>query len=107
MHNLVAAKGKKLIIIMIPDDYQVNTYPSYAKYQNLPLLPSARRSINNEFAAFFDQEGIQYIDLLPVFMEQAKQQLYIPEDGHWNTNGHAFTAHIITKELAKILEQKQ
>ncbi len=106
IQELVESKGKKLVVVMIPDDYQFNTYPAFRSKKLLPLLPSERMHVNNEFASFFESEGIDYIDLLPIFLEQAKEQLYIPDDGHWNAAGHAFAASIISEKLAKILQEK-
>jgi lysophospholipase L1-like esterase len=103
INSLLTSKGKKLVVLIIPDDYQVNAYPTYKYVQGLPLLPSERRSINNEYIRFFESEKITYIDVLPSMMEQAKEPLYIPEDGHWNAAGHAFTAEILSTELAKLL----
>lgn len=106
IQKLVSEKGKKLVVMLIPDDYQVNAYPAYAVNNGLPLLPSDRRRVNNEFVSFFQQEGIRYIDLLPVFMEKAKEPLYFREDRHWNTRGHEFAAAVISEELAKILSEQ-
>lgn len=105
INSLVSSKGKKLVVLMIPDDYQVNAYPSYKYVQGLPLLPSERRSINNEFIRFFEDEKIAYIDVLPDMMEQAKEPLYLPEDGHWNAAGHAFAANIISDKLREMLTE--
>lgn len=106
IQKLVKSKGKRLIVMMIPDELQVNTYPTFKVTRKLPVLPSERRRINNEFATYFQSEGIEYIDLLPEFMNNAKEQLYIIDDWHFNEKGHAFAATIISEALAKILSNE-
>ncbi len=105
IQKLVKSKGKRLIVMMIPDEVQVNTYPTFKVTRKLPLLPSERRRINNEFAAYFQSEGIEYVDLLPEFMNNVKEQLYIVDDWHFNEKGHALVANIMSEKLAKILSE--
>jgi hypothetical protein len=61
----------------------------------------------NEFAA--EHPGVHVYDLMPAFLDYAKQHhvswtaCYLPNDGHWNTLGHRVAAEAI---LAYTKDQK-
>jgi lysophospholipase L1-like esterase len=52
------------------------------------------------FRAFFDEEKIPYLDLLAEMRAaNAAEDLYIPNDFHWNRNGHALAARRLAEYL--------
>jgi len=52
------------------------------------------------FRAFFDQEKIPYLDLLAEMRARnAAEDLYIPNDFHWNRKGHELAARRLARHL--------
>ena len=47
---------------------------------------------------------VPVIDLLPSFKSVSMQErnaLFLPDDGHWNKEGHRVAASVVAKELIK------
>ncbi len=103
MHTLLAKQNKRLVIAIIPTNFQVHFDVEYKRRYNLPLLPSERRFLNDEFIEYFRANGIDYVDLLPPLLEHAGQnRLYYEMDDHWNETGHTIAAQAIAEKLLTI-----
>ncbi len=98
--------NKLLFIVLAPDELQVN--PSLqmelALEYNMNLddynFSEPQRIIAGELRA----SGVSVIDLLPVFKaEQHQQDLYIPQDSHWNTAGNQLAAEIVWSALKETI----
>jgi hypothetical protein len=47
--------------------------------------------------------GVRVVDLLPLFRSKAGgRRLYIPNDVHWNREGHALAAEAVLRELGPV-----
>ncbi len=105
MNSILKAKGKHLIVAIIPTHFQVHFNVEYKKQYNLPLLPSDRRFLNDEFIHYFTDQGIDYIDLLPPLLEHAGiERVYFETDDHWNEAGHRIAAEEIAKKVTPLLQ---
>lgn len=105
MNRILASRGKKLVVAIIPTYFQVHFDIQYKTRYGLPIKPSNRRFLNDEFTAFFAQQGIDSIDLLPPLLERAGEaRLYFAQDEHWNEIGHRVAAEAIAKKLAPYLQ---
>lgn len=106
MNALLASQNKKLVIAIMPTHFQVHFDIGYKTRYNLPVLPSERRFLNDEFIQFFEAQGIEYIDLLPPLLEEAgNQRFYFNRDDHWNEKGHEVAARAISEKLLGLLQQ--
>jgi hypothetical protein len=89
-HKLIAeAKGKKVVFVLIPDQYDVVQY-KISKINNLkPKLDS-----------LYGPMGVKIIDLLPAFAKYPGDPhvLHIDCDGHWNEKGNAYAMQTILKD---------
>lgn len=94
------------LVLIIPADFQI--YPGvsgkYSKSADGVLYatknpdPQPQKRIRE----MLDKEGIDYLDLLPVFRQSAQQPMkYFPNDGHWNEQGSALAA----LQIGKWIEQ--
>ncbi len=98
-------QGKHLVIAIIPTHFQVHFTAEYKTRYDLPLLPSERRKLNDEFIQYFTQQNIDYIDLLPHLLTHAgNERLYFNFDDHWNEAGHRVAAQTISEKLLPLLE---
>ncbi len=103
LRDNVAKAQAKLVILLIPDEYQV--YPALlqeaANY--VDTLPATYQVDLPQTAllAFCEQHQISCLDLLPAFRVPAKTPtLYRLQDTHWNIVGNQLAA----QELAKYLK---
>lgn len=100
---LAAQHGAKLLVVIIPTDFQV--YPDvWKRYSEIyDLSPesidlSKPQTLLREFG---DRFGVQVLDLLPAFKkESARKSLFFPIDGHWNEDGHRLAGEQIFEFLS-------
>ena len=97
--TLTEAKGIPLVIILIPDENQIN------RVMQDKLVPAAQRArydfempqsmLRKEFARL----GIRVFDLLPYFLSD-KRCLYM-DDTHWTAEGHKLAAQRIANYVLR------
>ena len=46
-------------------------------------------------------EGVTFVDLLPVLRARRNDGLYFPSDGHWNAAGHQLVAHVLAHTILR------
>ncbi len=89
-HKLIEeSNGKKIVFVLIPDQYDVIQY-KISKVNNLkPKLDS-----------LYGPMGVKVIDLLPAFANYPgdPRNLHINCDGHWNEKGNAYAMQTILKD---------
>ncbi len=92
-------KGVDLVIVLIPDELQVN--PQLQKnvrekfYADVEESTWNMRLPNDRLIAEFDKRKIDYIDLYEYFTERPTEQLYRPRDTHWNIAGNNLAANVM------------
>ena len=91
---------KKLLVVIIPAEFQVTdgTEPKYGIA--IPLTPSDKANPNNEFGQFFAANGIDYLDVLPSFQPFHDKITYYPLDDHWAPVGHQIAAAAVATKIA-------
>ena len=101
----VARGGGRLVVLAIPDEYQVDAdvarQAARAERQALEAydLDRAQRELGRALEA----EGIEWVDLLPAFREQAvRGRLYVPRDTHWNRAGHRLAAEVLAEFFDRV-----
>jgi hypothetical protein len=101
MKELAAKAGARLLVVLIPAKMQV--------YDFLKLHGDYDWTYpNNRLRGFFARERIEYLDLLPLLRKYANEKpgifgpsadLYWEHDGHWNKNGNALAAILISEYI--------
>jgi RNase H-fold protein (predicted Holliday junction resolvase) len=96
-------KGIDLLIVLIPDELQVNSqlqkavrekfYPDLEEDAWNTTLP------NEKLTAALEKLKIDHIDLYKYFAEKPTEQLYRPRDTHWNIAGNMLAANILQNYL--------
>ncbi|OGG03143.1 hypothetical protein A2W14_03500 [Candidatus Gottesmanbacteria bacterium RBG_16_37_8] len=86
------------LILIIPADFQIydDVMDKYKTDTGIPYHPWEIEDPNPQrrLRELFDSEGIKYIDLLPL-MRLSRERLYFKKDGHFNREGHAFSATVV------------
>lgn len=106
-HKEVQAQGSQLIIIILPDETEVNTTKWEKLFQKYPDLFN-RESVNEKptkkLAQFLEKNGIPYLQLQPAFQayqQKNKEAVFYQIDGHWKPRGH----YIVSQEIYNYLIQ--
>ena len=99
MQKISELQRKKLIVVLLPSEVQV--HPEHSNRYDIvpPLTLTDAQRPHGEFAEFFKENGINFIDLLPVFQEHAKEPLYSTLDEHWTALGNRLAAQSIADYL--------
>jgi hypothetical protein len=101
-HREVSRSGAEFLVMVIPDEYQVN--------------PAVRRAVlgrngrsegdydleapQKRLAELFAADGIPYVDLLPDFLQRAGDgALYRPRDTHWSRAGNLLATEVLMRHL--------
>jgi hypothetical protein len=99
----VRAAGSEFVLVMIPDEFQVDPLLLGQLLRHLALDPA---EIDPDYpqrrlAVLLDRHGIEYLDLLPVFRDRsATERLYWLRNTHWNVAGNALAAEVLARQLA-------
>jgi len=102
IQNICAEKNIALSVVLIPDEVQIN-----AKLQEQVRAQFAKGKSgwnillpNQQLQAGLKKMRIDFFDLYPAFVEQAKmKQLYRPRDTHWNIAGNQLAADLLQQHL--------
>jgi hypothetical protein len=94
-----------IAMVLIPDEFQVN---SAVLADALAEAQMSRPALDLELpqrrlAAFFQQQAVPCLDLLPAFRGQP--DTFAPRDTHWNVRGNRLAASQIAAWLKKLWNQ--
>lgn len=101
IENTVAEKNAKLLIVLIPNKYQVSNVSwkvqeSFGLQFDNALLTD--RKLQDSFLVFCHENEISCLDLLP-YLKQSNEEPSFIIDGHFNRVGHMITATAIASYL--------
>jgi hypothetical protein len=103
MDQVARAAGARLVVVLVPTDFQVDPRALAAALAAYPGLELDPLRINRELGAFAAGAGIPLLDpTAALAAEQAagRPVYYAVEDRHWNAAGHA----LVTRLLAEFLD---
>jgi hypothetical protein len=97
IRDVCRARGVDLLVVIIPDEVQVDTGLQREVIRALGARAEDMdfRAPNAIVARELAGRGIAYLDLLPTFREPANQRLYRLRDSHWNVAGNERAAEAI------------
>ena len=101
----VRDQSSRLVVVLIPTRFQVHRQRWEELVQEFDLTDSdwdVERP-TNVLRCVLDRAQISYVDLLPRFLEQVRldpsREFYLPNDGHWNKEGHDLASKFVTEWL--------
>lgn len=100
----VRRAGAEPIVIVIPDEVQVNAALRRAVQEMDPPLEEQMDLlwINDAVRAGLEERGVPVLDLLPMLQQESRRRrLYKLQDTHWNREGNLFVA----KELVAFISR--
>jgi lysophospholipase L1-like esterase len=96
--QLAAEDRRPLLVVMIPDENQINSSLARAVVGDAARLAHHDLSLpQRALAPMFAERGIEVLDLLPAFLAD-ERRLYM-NDGHWSEAGHRLAAERILAAL--------
>ena len=104
MHTEVKATGARFVILIMPDEYQVNDplMLAVAKFAGRSKEDYDITAPQRRLTAFCSDRGIDCLDLLPAFRREAQdRRLYLQRDTHWNRAGNRLAARELTAFLCE------
>ena len=101
LNRYVSMHGIKLVIVLIPDRYQVDDayWSQWRNKYQLNIQNYDRLEPNKHLKLFAEQSGISFLDLTPFLRNAIKQgnRVYWKIDNHLNPNGHAAVAEVLSR----------
>ena len=98
----VEATGARCVIMLIPDQYQVdgNLVDEILRAEGSSLEDYDLDRPQRELSAVLEAAGVEVLDLLPEFRRAARHgALYRPRDTHWNSRGNRVAADALAERL--------
>lgn len=103
VRQTASSLGSELVVVAAPSFYQVDDDAWHGLIDNTRDRNRYRQDApNRRLAEIAARQQLRFLDLLPA-MRQAQTSggnLYLPADGHWTSEGHAFAARQIAEYLA-------
>ena len=102
----VEAAGAQLLVVVIPEEYQVHSGLAGQVAMTLGADVNAwdLRRPQAALAEFFEQSGIAYVDLLDPFVSASATRLYRIRDTHWNLEGNRLAGIEVARRIGQILK---
>ena len=98
----VRASGAEFLVMIIPDEFQVN---DSLRERVLQMLRIGPEDIDldlpqRHLRGLLKEREIAYLDLLPTFRDRSRtQSLYWPNDSHWNIEGNRLAGQALANYL--------
>ena len=98
--------GAKTVVLLIPLALQLSKEKlvKFMTGNDMPQRDFINREPQDMMLKFGRTQGLETIDLLPVFKEwgeKRNEHLYLESDGHWNSAGHRLAADSVASELRR------
>ena len=98
--------GAKTAVVLLPLSLQLSNehFGKFMASNDISTENMVDRKPQDTMIKFGVTEGVEMIDLLPVFkewVEKRNEQLYLERDGHWNSIGHRVAADSVASELLR------
>jgi hypothetical protein len=107
-YNEVTSSGAEFLLVMIPEEYQVDNqvFSDAAEHDHSFTSNYDIHMPQLRLIQFCETHGINYIDMLPEFERRSKSEtLYKLRDTHWNIDGNALAVELLTGKLLKDYER--
>jgi hypothetical protein len=107
IRKLCKSKGIKFIVVLIPDEVQINA-SLQKKVRNQFLIPKNKWNIllpNEQLSAEMEKTGIDHLDLYQDFTRETQgERLYRIRDSHWNIAGNRLAADMIRQHIRHYIQ---
>ena len=103
--QLVEQTGAKFIVLIIPDELQINTSLREQVNKKTPIDPATIALPQSILKNFFDEQNIAYIDLLSLWeASPAAQHYFRLRDTHLNIEGNQAVTDILYPKLQELVQ---
>lgn len=104
IRDIAQEKNIPLLVMRKPAEFIIVSGVRMPKY-GIPytLTPEDKKFSHQEFADFFAQARIPYLDLRDTFLAHQEEKLFYDNDDHWNPTGHRIAAQAISEKLKELI----
>lgn len=102
--KITSERKQKLVVLLIPGELQVYQGTRFKYDIPIALTPDQKALPNQRMADFLKEQGIDYLDLLPILRDHPDERAYFEDDDHWNALGHRFASEALSKKLEEMLK---
>lgn len=98
----VLATGAQFLVMIIPDEFQVDDAVRRDVLERLDIESTAIHldRPQTRLKELLGSAGVPYLDLLPAFRAAGRsERLYYPRNTHWNDAGNALAARLLTDRV--------
>jgi lysophospholipase L1-like esterase len=109
MKQTVDAIHAKLLVVIIPDEIQINkTLQTQVREDEKISWDQDNITLPQRILkTFFDQHNINYIDLLQTWQASSAAEMhYLPRNTHLNNEGNQSVAEILYPKIFELLQHK-
>jgi hypothetical protein len=100
----VRRAGAEFVVMVIPDEYQVNEQllREAAAALGVPRSAIDLDAPQQHLTALLDAAAVRHLDLLPAFRNAARrEELYYERNTHWNDAGNTLAARLLAEYLVR------
>ena len=99
---MIARAGVAYVAFGMPRDSDVSRQ-EWETWETEQLTKSDSGLPDRRLRAWFEELGIDFIEMTSAFRDRYAPDLYFPHDGHWSVAGHRLAAEVLAEaSLAKI-----
>jgi len=100
------ARAIQFYVVILPDEFQVSRALQdelFAQFTELDVNDFDFELPQRKLKKYLSDLNIEFLDLLPFFVEESErgQELYAYSDTHFNNNGNALAARVVSQFLAE------
>jgi len=103
MKELSNQEGIELAVFVVPVEAQVSPSGEMSKASQFYFDEKPTDDFDKHVEGFCRREGLDYIDMLSVFRDNAKSELYFEKEGHLTEEGHRVVSDTLFKYLKEDL----
>ena len=100
--------GPRLLLVIVPDEFQVNdrlwsaAMEGSSRSLRIPRSAYRRDLPQRRIRSWADERGVRVLDLLPALREAEREaRTYHLRDTHWNANGNRVAGRELARALAE------
>jgi len=109
--DLAISHGAEFFVVLIPAAWEACPEHWESILKKFPAMRDA--SLDTErpltrFSMFLEANGVPFLNLLPAFRKDADkcQSLYVHDDAHWTSAGHALATELVAPRFARLTERR-
>jgi lysophospholipase L1-like esterase len=106
MHDALSARGIRLVVLVVPDEFQVDDalYADAVRLSGRPPADYDRDLPSRRLTRVLEAVSVPVVDVTEALRVRARQErVYRIENTHWNAAGHRLAAEVLAERLRALV----